>query len=399
MKTLLFVDDEPMVLQGLQRQLRPMRGEWDMHFVDGGQKALDFMALRPVDIVVSDMMMPDMDGEQLLAEIVKRHPQSVRIILSGHSERETALRLVGPAHQYLSKPCDAAELRKAITRAFALRELLGNDRLKRLATRIKTLPTLPALQNQLTAELQKESPSIERVGEIISRDIGMTAKILQIANSAFFGLGQPVSNVTEAAIYLGLNTIHSLTLLTGIFSQYDQKTCKTFSLEALAQHSWTTAVMARSVARAERQEAKILDQCFLAGLLHNVGQLVLAFSLPDEYAEVIARARREQLPVWQAEQESFGATHSDVGAYLLALWGLPNPIIEAVALQHQPARCAAPEFSPAIAVHAAEVFACELAGTQSETAPPQLDLPYLTRAGFGERIEPWRESCQETVAA
>src|SRR5450755_4506465 len=105
MKTLLFVDDEPNVLQGLQRQLRPMRNEWDMHFVENGQKALDFMAAQPVDIVVSDMMMPGMDGAQLLSEVVRRHPQTVRLILSGHAEREAVLRLVGPAHQYLSKPC------------------------------------------------------------------------------------------------------------------------------------------------------------------------------------------------------------------------------------------------------------------------------------------------------
>ena len=259
MKTLLFVDDEPNVLQGLQRQLRPLRAEWDMYFVEGGQKALDFLATRPVDIVVSDMMMPGMDGEQLLLEIVKRHPQTIRIILSGHSEREAALRLVGPAHQYLSKPCDANELRQAITRAFALRTLLDNDRLKRLVNRIRTLPTLPASQNQLAEELQKESPSIERVGEIISHDLGMTAKILQIVNSAFFGLGQPVSNVSEAAIYLGLGTIHSLMLSVGIFSQFDQKICKTFSLEALARCSWTTAILARKVARAERQDLKMID--------------------------------------------------------------------------------------------------------------------------------------------
>jgi len=397
MKTLLFVDDEPMVLQGLQRQLRSMRSEWDMNFVEGGQSALAFMATRPVDIVISDMMMPGMDGEQLLLEIVKRHPQTVRIILSGHSEREAALRLVGPAHQYLSKPCDADELRKAITRALALRELLGNERLKLLTTRIKTLPSLPALQKQLTDEVQKESPSLERVGEIISRDIGMTAKILQIVNSAFFGLGQPVSNVTEAATYLGLSTIHSLTLSTGIFSQYDQQVCKTFSLEALAQHAWLTAVLARRVAQTERQDIKILDQCFLAGLLHNVGQLILAFSLPEEYAEVIARAGRETLPVWQVEQDVFGATHTDVGAYLLALWGLPNPIIEAVAMQHHPARCAAPEFSPAIALHVADVFAHERAGTSIEIVPPQLDQPYLDRIGFGGRIDRWREDCQETI--
>jgi len=399
MKTLLFVDDEPNVLQGLQRQLRSLRAEWDMHFVDGGQKALDFLATRPVDIVVSDMMMPGMDGEQLLLEIVKQHPQTIRIILSGHSEHEASMRLVGPAHQYLSKPCEANELRQAITRAFALRVLLDNDRLKRLVTRIRALPTLPASQNQLAEELQKESPSIERVGEIISHDLGMTAKILQIVNSAFFGLGQPVSNVPEAAFYLGLGTIHSLMLSVGLFSQFDQKICKTFSLDALARHSWTTAILARKVARAERQELKMIDQCFLAGLLHNVGQVILIFSLPDEYAGILAKSKQERLPVWQVEQELLGAENTDVGAYLLALWGLPNPVIEAVAMQQHPAQCDARAFSPVIALHAAQVFAHELAGASSEGVPPQLDLPYLTQAGFGERIEHWRATCLDTGEA
>jgi HD-like signal output (HDOD) protein/CheY-like chemotaxis protein len=394
-KTLLFIDDEPKVLQGLQRQLRLMRHEWDMHFIGSGREALEFMAARPTDIVVSDMMMPGMDGSQLLNEVVKRHPQTVRIILSGHAEREALLRLVGPAHQYLSKPCDAEELRKAIARAFTLRDLLGNERLKQLTTRIKNLPTLPALQNQLTEELRKDSPSMEHIGEIISRDIGMTAKILQLVNSAFFGLGQPINSPVEAVIYLGLNTIRSLVMSVEIFSQYDQKTCKSFSLDVLAGHSWKTGVMSRCVAQQERQDLKFLDQCFLAGLLHDIGQLVLAFGLQEEYSAVIAQAMTENLPVWQVEQEVFGASHADVGAYLLALWGLPNPIIEAVALHHQPARCAAPEFSPAIAVHAGDVFAHEFYQVNTEVPKPQLDLDYLTRLGFDTRIEAWQAGCKE----
>jgi len=394
-KTLLFIDDEPKVLQGLQRQLRLMRHEWDMHFIGSGREALEFMAARPTDIVVSDMMMPGMDGSQLLNEVVKRHPQTVRIILSGHAEREALLRLVGPAHQYLSKPCDAEELRKAIARAFTLRDLLGNERLKQLTTRIKNLPTLPALQNQLTDELRKDSPSMERIGEIISRDIGMTAKILQLVNSAFFGLGQPINSAVEAVIYLGLNTIRSLVMSVEIFSQYDQKTCKSFSLDVLASHSWKTGVMSRCVAQQERQDLKFLDQCFLAGLLHDIGQLVLAFGLQEEYSAVIAQAMTENLPIWQVEQEVFGASHADVGAYLLALWGLPNPIIEAVALHHQPARCATPEFSPAIAVHAGDVFAHEFSQVNTEVPKPQLDLAYLTRLGFDTRIEAWQAGCKE----
>jgi HD-like signal output (HDOD) protein len=397
MKTLLFVDDEPKVLQGLQRQLRPMRSEWDMNFVDGGAKALEFMAAKPVDIVISDMMMPAMDGSQLLSEVLKRHPQTVRIILSGHAEREAVLRLVGPAHQYLSKPCDADELRWAIARSFALRDLLGNQRLKQLTTRIKNLPTLPTRQNQLTEELRKDSPSVEHVGEIISRDIGMTAKILQLVNSAFFGLAQPINSPAEAVIYLGLNTIRSLVLSVEVFSQYDQKICPSFSLDMLAQHSWMTGLVARSVAQKERQDAKVLEQCFLAGLLHDVGQLILAFGLHEEYAAVIAQAKQHNLQVWQVEQEIFGATHADVGAYLLALWGLPNPIIEAIAMHHQPAQCAAAEFSPAVAVHAADVFVHELSGANTEVPHPQLDLSYLTSLGFAGRIETWRAGCQEVM--
>ena len=397
MKALLFVDDEPRVLQGLQRQLRPMRAEWDMNFVESGNQALEFMAAHPVDIIVSDMMMPGMDGSQLLTEVAKRHPQSVRIVLSGHAEREAVLQLVGPAHQYLSKPCDADELRQAIARAFALRDLLGNDRLKRLTTRIKNLPTLPSLQNRVTEELRKESPSLESIGEMISRDIGMTAKILQLVNSAFFGLAQPVNSPTDAVVYLGLNTIRSLVISLGIFSQYDGQACRCLSLDALAQHSWTTGTLARKVAQCERQEFKVLDQCFLAGLMHDVGQMVLAFGLPDEYAQVIPRAKNENPPLWQAELECFGATHADVGAYLLALWGLPNPVVEAVALHHQPARSTSAEFSPAIAVHIGDAFAHHLTSAPTEWPEPHLDTAHLTRLGLGGRIEAWQAACNDLM--
>jgi HD-like signal output (HDOD) protein/CheY-like chemotaxis protein len=397
MKTLLFVDDEPKVLQGLQRQLRSHRDEWAMDFVESGPQALAFMARQPVDIIVTDMRMPGMDGSQLLGEVLKRHPQTVRMILSGEAGHAAILQLVGPAHQYLSKPCNADELQSAIGRALGLRDLLGNEKLKQLTTRIRNLPTLPALHEQLTEELRQDSPSLERVGKIISRDLGMTSKILQLVNSAYFGLDQPINDPTEAAIYLGLNTIRSLALSVGIFSQYDQKTCRAFSHEALAHHSWLVGGMARRVAQAEQQEVKVLDQCFLAGLLHDVGQLVLAFGLPAEYAEVIAKAGEENRAVWQVEKEFFGATHADVGAYLLALWGLPNPIIESVALHHQPARCPVTGFSPALAVHVADVFAHEIFEAKTEVPGPQLDLLYLSKLGFGGRIETWRERCSAAV--
>lgn len=393
MKTLLFVDDEPKVLQALQRQLRPMHTEWDMHFVGSGQEALDFMAAKPVDVIVSDMIMPCMDGSQLLNAVSQRSPNTVRIVLSGHAERETVLRLVGPAHQYLSKPCNADELRNAIARAFSLRELLANDRLKQLATRVNCLPALPALYQQLTEELQKEDPSVERIGEIISRDIGMTTKILQIVNSAFFGLPQPVNSPAEAVMYLGLTTVRSLVLSLQVFAQFDPRDCKLFSLDALARHSWQTGVSARRVAQRERRDVKTLDQCFLTGLLHDTGQLILASGLQEEYAKVLATAKNKNCPVWQSEQEHFGASHAEVGAYLLALWGLPNPIIEAVARHHSPALCVERGFSPVIAVHVADVFEHERPGASTELPLPTLDLAHLEALGLAGHLDEWRATC------
>lgn len=393
MKNLLFVDDEPKVLQGLQRQLRPMRNEWNMHFIENGTKALEFMAGQPVDVVVSDMMMPGMNGSELLNQVSKRHPNTVRIVLSGHAERESVLQLVGPAHQYLSKPCNAEELRNAIARAFALRDLLGNEQLKQLATRVKCLPSLPSLYQQLNAELQKEDPSLERVGEIISRDIGMTTKILQLVNSAFFGLPQPVSNPTDAVMYLGMSTVRSLVLSLQLFSQFDERDCRLLPIETLAGHSWATGVTARRIARLEGQDAKVMDQCFLSGLLHDTGQLILAVGLHEEYGTVLQTAKDLERPVWQVEKECFGASHADVGAYLLALWGLPNPIIEAVAAHHNPAMGADRKFSPVIAVHVADVFQHEQSGARTELPPPSLDLDFLTAIGLADRIEVWRAGC------
>jgi HD-like signal output (HDOD) protein len=396
MKTLLFVDDEPNILQGLQRQLRPMRHEWEMHFLAGGQQALDFMGAHPVDIIVSDMMMPQIDGSQLLGEVLKRHPQTVRIILSGQTGSEAILRLVGPAHQYLSKPCDPDELREAISRSLNLRDLLGNERLKRLTTRIKNLPSSPSVQSRLAMELQKPSPSLESIGEIISRDIALTAKILQLVNSAFFGAAQTINNPAEAVLFLGLNTIQALVLSQEMFSRYEPAGCQNFSFEALTNHSWLTGVLARRLANLEEQDLKVLDQCFLAGLLHDVGQLILASGLPADYSEVILRAEQQHLPVWQLEQEVFGATHCEVGAYLLALWGLANPVTEAVAFHHQPARCAGPGFTPGLAVHVADVLAHEFSPIKIGV-PPLLDADYLTRQGLAGRMETWRESCRELV--
>ena len=222
-KRILFVDDEPKILEGLQRTLRSMRQEWEMQFAGSGQEALECLSKEPFDVVVSDMRMPGMDGAQLLKEVMRLYPQIARIILSGHSDQEIVLKSVRIAHQYLAKPCEAETLKSVVTRTCALRELLADDAVRRMVSNMDSIPSLPSLYAEIMEEIQSPNASIQRVGKIISKDMGMTTKILQLVNSAFFGLRRHVSSPSQAVSLLGLDTIRALVLSVHIFTHFDSQ--------------------------------------------------------------------------------------------------------------------------------------------------------------------------------
>ena len=397
MKRILFVDDEPNVLDGLRRMLRPMRKEWEIVFASGGEEALATLAEELFDVVVSDMRMPGMDGAQLLSEVKQRYPQVIRVVLSGHSEKETVLRSVGPTHQYLAKPCDPEQLRDVIGRACALRDLLSEDALRDLVSRMSTIPSLPRTYTEIIEELQSPDASIKRVGRIVSKDVGMTAKILQLVNSAFFGLRHHVSDPSQAASFLGVDTLKALVLSVHIFSQLEDVKIEGFSLDALWNHSAATGALAKRIAATQDDEVQLHDHAFLAGLLHDAGKLVIAANLPERYRAVLASAKDEGLNFWEAERRILTNTHAEVGAYLFGLWGLPDPIVEAVAFHHCPNKCSGAGFTPLIAVHAANAIDHEHDPTWKAQSTDQLDIEYLTRLGLADRLPAWRDLHAEVV--
>ncbi len=390
-KAILFVDDEPKILEGLGRMLRVMRHEWDMHFAASGPEALELMAQQPVDLVVSDMRMPAMNGLEFLTEVKARYPNVIRIVLSGHADQQLIMRAVGVTHQYLSKPCDAEALQSTVARALGLRALLGNAPIKRLISRLSVLPSLPSLYAEIVAELKSPDASIRRVGEIIAKDPGMTAKILQLVNSAFFGIRRVVSNPMDAAAYLGLETIQSLVLSLHAFSRFEACRFPGGSIDQIWSHSMAAGLLAKRIMEGEAAGRAQATEAFSAGLLHDLGKLVLTANLPQEYELVHTRAAHGGLVLQDAEREVLGATHAEIGAYLLGLWGLPDPIIEAVALHHHPNECAHTTFSPLSAVHAANVLEREHgSGRACWGQPSRLDLTYLDAVGKAVRLDDWR---------
>lgn len=352
---ILLVDDEPQVLDGLRRMLmRASRRHWAIEMATSGPQALACMRSDKYDAVISDMRMPGMDGADLLTQVGIEHPETIRIILTGEQTESALLRSLGPTHQLLSKPCDSRMLAEALKRSFQLRDMLSDVRLRALTSRLNRLPSLPALYTQLVDELESPDGSAHSVGALVARDIGMSAKIVQLVNSAYFGSPRSISDPVRAVIALGVNTVRSLVLAFHVFEQLSEAR-QGVPLDRLFHYGLLAARAAQLVATKVGLSRAEIDQAYLAGLLHDVGLLVLGASLPAEMKEVIADAEKRGAAVATIEHRRFGASHSEVGAYLLGLWGLPSPVVEAVAFHHRPDDIAATEASCSWATRWAEL--------------------------------------------
>ena len=384
MKRILFVDDEDNILQGLKRMLRPMRADWDMHFARSAAAALEILDGDPFDVVVTDMRMPGQDGAALLEQVRQRHPGTARIILSGHAEQEMAIRSVAAAHQFLAKPCDAETLRSTVQRTCALRGMLASERLRDVASEIGQMPSVPAIYRRISAEMGKDEPSLVEISTIVGEDLGMSAKLLQLVNSAFFGLRRHVSSVDQAVAYLGMEVIRSLVLSESAFKAYDHARAGV-SPEALMRRGRRVAALAKAIARQESDNKVLVDEAFQAGMMHELGKLILAAELPDEYLGVVSAVQGGAAQD-EAERSAFGVTNGEVGAYLLGLWGLSDGIVEAIACHREPGRTAVDGFQPLVALHAAAALSGDEAGTSVA-----LDTDWLERIGLGERIATWRD--------
>ena len=389
----MFVDDDLNLLMGLRRSLYPMRDQWEMEFVQGGQDALKKLD-QPFDVVVSDMRMPGMTGLELLNIVQERFPQSVRILLSGQSDRESILASAAQAHQYLSKPFDAKQLISLLSQTIALGDLLSNPSIKAFVSRLNSIPSLPSLYFEVMDALRGSDPSPAAIARLIASDMGMTAKILQVANSVTYAARCEVTQPEQAVLRIGLDTVQSLVLSVSIFSALSPRLQADYSMEALWQHSNSTGAFCGAIARAEGIGRGPLGAYVSAGLLHDVGKLIIAHcdrNLPCAISKVAADGGISTL---KAEMEILGCTHAEVGAYLLGIWGLPFPIVEATAWHHHPSDSAATDFSPLAAVHVANVLAGR-EHKQSTFADEEIENDFIERIGCEARIRDWTEVCEK----
>ena len=366
MQRILFVDDEPGILDGLRRTLRPMRSVWLMQFADGGQTALQILEGGEIHVVVSDMRMPGMDGAELLQIVRERWPSVARIILSGHADRSAAVRSVGVAHQFLVKPCDGNELRSVVQRTCALRATLISPEVLSTLTELGELPAIPALYAALNRELAKPEPSIPALSKLIGRDPGKSAKILPLVNSAFFGLRRRVKSINEAVTNLGTDVVRSLALSSTAFTTFTDPTT-VVSAERLWQHSMRVAEVAARISSVHGGDLAATANSFQAGVLHELGKLIILFKRPGAF-------------------DAFEIQHGAIGAYLLGLWGLEDTVVEAVAFHHNPSLAPPCGLSALVAVHLANHLVHASLG-DAERCP--LDARLIERPDIQPHLEAW----------
>jgi HD-like signal output (HDOD) protein/CheY-like chemotaxis protein len=329
----LFVDDEPSILAGLKRMLHPFRHEIAGRFANSGAEALACLAVEPFDIVVADMRMPVMGGAALLAEVKRLHPHIIRLALSGHADIDTAMRAVPVAQQFLAKPCDSKTLRDAIMRAAQLRSLLEERELQAVAGRLSDIPARPENYSALSDRLADPTTRSSDIAGLISRDVGVTANLLRIVNSAFFGLPRRVTSVEAAINYLGTTMLRSIVLANAVIAALGPRARK-FGYDL--QGNETHALLSANLAMKFFSEKHAREDAFTAGLLQNLGELLLVASAPEAALAAFRHAKANAMTLDAAERELGVVSHAQLGAYLLGAWGLPFGIVEVVAHHHQP---------------------------------------------------------------
>lgn len=291
------------------------------------------------------------------------------------------MRAVPVAHQFLSKPYDINHLIKVIERAVELRKMLTNENVRTVIGRLAALPAMPRVFQALCKVVEDPQSRLGEVVEVVATDPAIAARVLQVVNSAFFAPARRISGLEDAVRTLGTSMLKNLVLAIEAFTLVDETSLPAcYSLAAEQDHAIRCGMLASTILRHIDPGA-----AYTAGLLHDVGKLIVASRLPDETAAIMTEARVRKVSPRVIEKERLGVTHAEIGAYLLGIWGLTHDVVCAVMMHHRPDEI--DQMDVSAAVHVANGLIAETAGRTDELDPGLVD-----RLGIAGKLPAWREA-------
>ncbi len=336
MTRVLFVDDELNILGGLRRLLRRAAPHWEVHFAECGAEALELVERVAFDAVVSDCMMPGMDGGTLLERVRGTRPAMVRIMLTGNAPAETMLRGEAVAHRLLSKPCPPERLRASVESALAALKSIPEGALRKLVAGTPTLPVRGDAMKAASAAVGDGSvpANVDRIASVVDGSPGLEAKLLKLVHAGFFGGRAEVTDGADAVRRLGPDAM-SVLMRQGLPG--DPSIPVPLDLAAEDRHAVAVAEAAGGLAARERWNAESVIAARVAARLLGIGRLLAAVSDPGRWQAGGPDLMRPGLGATAMECELLGMPAATLGASLLSLWGLPPQVTDAVANAPRPA--------------------------------------------------------------
>lgn len=368
-----------MLSQGARERLTcDLAGVYDLESAETSDEAFKALQDQQFDILVTDFVDPGSDGMHFLVAVARTQPDCVRMVVSSNFGPVKIASGLFFGHRYFERPCDVEDLGRLLLRLAHFRDRIGNEKIRALVGGLGSLPAPPEAFLKLQQVMSSPSVSTDEIATVIEQYPAVTAKLLQIVNSAQFGLSRKVISAAEAVNFVGLNLLRVLVLAVHAVTAYQERPGRTRLVSMLWDHSLEVAAAARQIARSQKFSAQSIERAFLAALLHDIGRIVIAGHAPEEMYRVSDVANELQIPLADAQTERLGATFADIGAYLLALWGIDDEVISIVQCHERLGSFDGSDVSAAAALHVAHC------ATENNPSFYPLDTAALEQFGFSE---------------
>lgn len=378
----LLVDDDPRMVRAMVRVLETQMPRWEIVGVGSGEQALGALTHAEFQVIVSDVEMPEMDGTTLLRDVRERFPQVGRILMSAWTTEARLAAAAVVAHQFLWKPVSTERLVEAILQVAVAGGLLRDPALVARFQATEGTPPLPGTFRALQDAVNHPACTLSDITGVVSRDPAVSAHLLRMANSGWFGVASRTASLFKAVSLLGIARVRAVVLSHGAVAALRDDLGDGFDVARYQEHSVRVAALSQEVC----PDPRLKEESFTAGLLHDLGWLMLHRSG--------ALRERGGVEGYCFTDACAPVTHEEVAAYLFAQWGFESSLICAALFHHRPGVLMRTHFQPVDSVHIVEALLGDNALEQG--CKMEFDEEHIRRLGLSQEIPRWKALLQGT---